>query len=371
MAETSKTYRIIVSGGGTGGHIYPAIAVANALREQLAQCEILFVGAKGKMEMQKVPQAGYEIIGLNVVGLQRKLTLKNLMFPFKTLGSILKAFKLLKQFKPDIVIGFGGYASAPMLYAASRKGMPSVIQEQNSYAGITNKMLGSKVRKVCVSYDGMERFFPKEKIVLTGNPVRKSILNAENKRVEGCEYFGLKADKPTILVIGGSLGARTINESLIAGIDQIREAGVQLIWQCGKFYFDEMLERVSDKLGDGLILTEFISDMDLAYGVADVVISRAGALSISELCLVGKPVVFVPSPNVAEDHQTKNAMALVNKEAAKIIPDGEAKERLVGETIGLLQEKETCERLSVNIKKLAKPNAVDDIVKQIKDLIPE
>ncbi|MEL7148181.1 MAG: undecaprenyldiphospho-muramoylpentapeptide beta-N-acetylglucosaminyltransferase [Bacteroidota bacterium] len=371
MTETNKTYRIIVSGGGTGGHIYPAIAVANALKHQLTQCEILFVGAQGKMEMQKVPQAGYEIVGLNVMGLQRRLTLQNLLFPFKTIGSILEAFKLLKKFKPDVVVGFGGYASAPMLYAASRKGLPAVIQEQNSYAGITNKMLGSRVKKVCVSYEGMDRFFPREKIVLTGNPVRKSITDALSKKAEGCEYFGLKVDKPTILVIGGSLGARTINESLIAGIDQIREADVQLIWQCGKFYFDEMLERTADKLGDGLILTEFISDMDLAYGVADVVISRAGALSISELCLVGKPVIFVPSPNVAEDHQTKNAMALVNKDAAMIIADAEAKEKLVGDTISLLKEKETCKRLAVNIKKLAKPNAVEDIVKEIKELIPE
>ena len=358
-----------MSGGGTGGHIYPAIAVANALKEQLAPCEILFVGAQGKMEMQKVPQAGFEIVGLNVMGLQRKLTLKNLLFPFKTLGSILKAFKLLKQFRPDVAIGFGGYASAPMLFAATRKGVSSLIQEQNSYAGITNKMLGSRVNKICVSYEGMERFFPKEKIVVTGNPVRKSILDVGGKRAEGCEYFGLKADKPTILVIGGSLGARTINESLIAGIDLIREAGAQLIWQCGKFYFEEMLERMSDKLGNGLILTEFIADMDLAYGVADVVISRAGALSISELCLVGKPVVFVPSPNVAEDHQTKNAMALVDKDAAMIIPDAEAKVRLIRETIDLLEDKETCGRLSANIKELAKPNAVEDIVKEIKDLM--
>lgn len=369
MTHKEKTYRIIVSGGGTGGHIYPAIAVANNLKQTLDNCEILFVGAKGKMEMQKVPEAGYEIIGLNIAGLQRRLTIKNLTFPFKVIGSIYKAFKVLKTFKPDAVVGFGGYASAPMLYAASRKGLPTVIQEQNSYAGITNKMLGSRVKKVCVSYDKMERFFPQEKVVITGNPVRKSITDVSTKKEKGCEYFGLNPDKPVMLVLGGSLGARTINESIIGGLDKIRESGVQLIWQCGKFYFKEMLERCQDKLGDGLLLMEFIADMDLAYAVGDVVISRAGALSISELCLVGKPVIFVPSPNVAEDHQTKNAMALVSKDAAQIIIDAEAKGKLVDAGISLIEDLETCEKLSKNIKQLAKPNAVDDIVNEIVELI--
>ena len=237
LTNTDNTYRIIVSGGGTGGHIYPAIAVANNLKQKLKGCEILFVGAKGKMEMQKVPEAGYKIIGLNIAGLQRRLTLKNLLFPFKTISSIWNAYKILKKFKPDAVVGFGGYASAPMLYAASRKGMPTVIQEQNSYAGITNKMLGSRVNRVCVSYDGMERFFPKEKVVITGNPVRKSISDIADKKKKGCEYFGLNPDKPIMLVLGGSLGARTINESIISKLDDIREAGIQLLWQCGKFYF--------------------------------------------------------------------------------------------------------------------------------------
>ncbi|MGB3468934.1 MAG: undecaprenyldiphospho-muramoylpentapeptide beta-N-acetylglucosaminyltransferase [Cyclobacteriaceae bacterium] len=369
MTNEEKTYRIIVSGGGRGGHIYPAIAVANTLSQKLTRCEILFVGAKGKMEMQKVPEAGYKIIGLNIAGLQRKLTAKNLLFPFKTLGSVLKAFSILKSFKPDAVVGFGGYASAPMLFAASRKGLSTVIQEQNSYAGITNKMLGSRVNKICVSYEGMDRFFPGEKIVVTGNPVRKSIADISGKKHKGCVYFGLDPQKPIILVLGGSLGARTINESVIAHLDKVREAGVQLLWQCGKMYFDEMLERTADKLGNGIILMEFIADMDLAYAVGDIVVSRAGALSISELCLAGKPVIFVPSPNVAEDHQTKNAMALVEKNAAEIIADREAKERLIPEALKLIDNENRRKELTDNISKLAKPDAVDDIVEEILRLI--
>ncbi len=369
MENKEKTYRIIVSGGGTGGHIYPAIAVANDLGKEFSGCEILFVGAKGKMEMQKVPEAGYKIIGLNIAGLQRRLTSKNLLFPFKAIKSLFGAFKILRSFKPDIIIGFGGYASAPMLYAATRMKKPTVIQEQNSHAGITNKMLSKKVDKICVSYEGMEKYFPKEKIVLTGNPVRKSIVEARNKRVNGLEYYGLDPKKKTLLILGGSLGARTINESILNKLDEISQAGIQMVWQCGKFYFKEMLERAADKLGNGLVLTEFISDMDLAYGVADVVISRAGALSISELCLIGKPVIFVPSPNVAEDHQTKNAMALVDKKAARIIKDVDAKENLVPESIQLISDQNACKLLGENIKLMAKPNAVDDIVKEVKSLM--
>ncbi len=367
--QEDRKYRVIVSGGGTGGHIYPAIAVANELKDQLKDVEILFVGALGKMEMQKVPEAGYKIIGLNISGLQRSLSVKNLSFPFKVLGSIRKAKRILKDFKPDIAVGFGGYASAPVLFAASRKKIPSLIQEQNSFAGITNKLLGKRVNKVCVAHDKMQQFFPEEKIVITGNPVRKNIAEAVNKREEGLKFFGLEKDRKTILVLGGSLGARSVNEMILAGLPQLKESGAQLVWQCGKFYYNEMQERAEGFLGKGVILKEFIADMDLAYAVGDVVISRAGALSVSELCLVGKPVIFVPSPNVAEDHQTKNAEALVEKDAAIMVKDAEGKEKLIPAVLDLLGNEEDCKRLSMNIKGLAKPNAAEDIAKEILALV--
>lgn len=369
MAEKDRTYRIIVSGGGTGGHIYPAIAIANQLKEKLEKVDILFVGAQGKMEMQKVPEAGYPIKGLWISGLQRSLSPKNLSFPFKVISSVSKAFKILKEFNPDIAVGFGGYASAPMLYAASKKGLPSVIQEQNSYAGITNKLLAKSVNKICVAHDKMERFFPEEKIILTGNPVRKGIENANSKREAGLQHFGLSGDNPVMFILGGSLGARTLNETMIAGLEQLKEAGVQVIWQCGKFYKEEMIQRTEGKLGDGIILTDFISDMDLAYAVSDVVVSRAGALSVSELCLVGKPVIFVPSPNVSEDHQTKNAMSLVEKGAALMVKDIDSVEQLIPASLELLHDKNKREELSKNILGLAMPNAAEDIADEIIELI--
>ncbi len=369
MTEKDRTYRIIVSGGGTGGHIYPAIAIANELKDKLGNVDILFVGAKGKMEMQKVPEAGYPIKGLPISGLQRSLSLKNLSFPFKVISSVSNAFKILKEFKPDIAVGFGGYASGPMLYAASKKGLPSVIQEQNSFAGITNKLLARNVNKICVAHDKMERFFPKEKIVLTGNPVRKGIDAATSRRSDGLKHFGLKDDKPVLLVLGGSLGARTLNETMVAGLSELNESGIQVIWQCGKFYHDEMKQRTEGKLGDNIRLMEFIKEMDLAYAAADVVVSRAGALSVSELCLVGKPVIFVPSPNVAEDHQTKNAMALVEKDAALLVKDADSVEKLIPASLGLLKDKEKQTELSQNILKLARPNAAEDIANEIIELI--
>ena len=331
--------------------------------------EILFVGANGKMEMTKVPEAGFEIVGLNISGLQRKITLKNLLFPFKVLSSFFSARQILRKFKPDAVVGFGGYASGPIMLAANAKKLPSMIQEQNSYAGITNKRLGKQVRKVCVAYEGMEKYFPMEKIVFTGNPVRNDILDLEDKKQKALSHFGLKQGIPTVLVLGGSLGARTINDSIIGDLQKVIDAGVQLVWQTGKFYYQEMKTLAKDlELGNIRIL-EFISEMDLAYAVADVVVSRAGALSISELCLVGKPVIFVPSPNVAEDHQTKNAQALTQKEAALLVKDVKAKEFLVSTALDLLKNNEKKGVLAANIKALGRPKATKDIVNELMTLV--
>ncbi|MEO9802856.1 MAG: undecaprenyldiphospho-muramoylpentapeptide beta-N-acetylglucosaminyltransferase [Reichenbachiella sp.] len=369
-----KTYRqnplrIMISGGGTGGHIYPAIAIANALNDIQKDIKFLFVGANGRMEMEKVPEAGYDIVGLWISGLQRKLTLGNLSFPFKVISSIWKSFSLLKKFRPDVVIGVGGYASGPLLYAANKKGIPTLIQEQNSYPGITNKLLAGKANKICVAYPGMERFFQKEKLVETGNPVRTDIMNSDNVRLEGLSQFGFRSDKKTVLILGGSLGARTINNTLAEGVERLIDEDVQVLWQSGKFYFDEMKERTAHIDSEKLRIVPFIKDMDRAYGAADVVISRAGALSISELCLVGKPVLFVPSPNVAEDHQTKNAMALVSREAAEMIRDDEAGEHLITETLKLLKNEEQQKIIRANIKELAKPNAAKDIAHEIFTMI--
>lgn len=366
----SKTYRqsplrIMISGGGTGGHIYPAIAIANALKDIQSDIEFLFVGAKGRMEMEKVPEAGYKIVGLWISGLQRRLTLDNLSFPFKVLSSIWKSFSLLKKFKPHVVIGVGGYASGPLLYAANKKGIPTLIQEQNSYPGITNKLLAGKANKICVAYPDMERFFKKDKIIETGNPVRTDIMSADNVRLEGLSQFGFRSDKKTVLILGGSLGARTINNTLAQGVKRLIDEDIQVLWQCGKFYFNEMKERTAHIDSEKLRIVPFIKEMDRAYGAADVVISRAGALSISELCLVGKPVLFVPSPNVAEDHQTKNAMALVSREAAEMIRDTDAGEHLITETLKLLNNEEQQKNISVNIRELAKPNAAKDIAHEI------
>jgi UDP-N-acetylglucosamine--N-acetylmuramyl-(pentapeptide) pyrophosphoryl-undecaprenol N-acetylglucosamine transferase len=361
--------RIIVSGGGTGGHIFPAIAIANAIKALRPDTEFLFVGAEGKMEMEKVPASGYKIEGLWISGFQRKLTLSNLAFPFKVLSSLRKAKKILRSFKPHAVIGTGGFASGPMLQVAAKNGIPTLIQEQNSYAGVTNKILSRKVDRICVAYSGMEKFFPKEKIILTGNPVRQDILNLEGKRDRGLEFFGLDGTKRTILVIGGSLGARTINESIANCLDEFAKNNIQLIWQTGKGYFETAKTEVAKYEAKGIRAFDFIQKMDFAYAVADMVISRAGASSVSELCLVRKPTILIPSPNVAEDHQTKNAMALVTYNAAIIIKDIEAKEKLKIEAIRLVKDEEACFKLSENISRLALPDSAIVIANEVISLI--
>lgn len=361
--------KIIISGGGTGGHIFPAIAIANAIKLKYPDSEILFVGAEGKMEMEKIPAAGYKIIGLPIMGIQRKLTLQNLKVPFKLLFSLLKARKVIKEFKPDVVVGVGGYASGPLLKIATSMGVPALLQEQNSYPGVTNKILSKKVQKICVAYHGMEQFFPKEKIIFTGNPVRQDIVDLSNKRAKGLEQFELSADKKVVLVIGGSLGARTINESIEAGLENIVNNNIQLLWQTGKGYADKAAGSVKKYTGKGIVTLPFITTMDLAYAVADVVISRAGALSVSELCLTEKPSILVPSPNVAEDHQTKNAMALVNQKAAILVKDVEAKTALIPALLDLLNSATLQQELKGNIKQLAKPNAAEIIADEVMKLV--
>ncbi|MEK6480768.1 undecaprenyldiphospho-muramoylpentapeptide beta-N-acetylglucosaminyltransferase [Catalinimonas sp. 4WD22] len=375
MQAEKRPYRIIISGGGTGGHIYPAIAIAHALQSLHPETEILFVGAKGRMEMQKVPEAGYKIIGLWISGIQRKLTLDNLAFPLKVTSSLFQSSRILSDFRPDAVVGVGGFASGPLLYAASWKNIPSLLQEQNSYAGLTNKLLAGKVKKVCVAHEEMDRFFPKEKIVFTGNPVRKDIvaLAAEglnSKKEEAFKYFDLDPNKKTLLVVGGSLGARTLNDSMIAGINKLVAEDAQVIWQCGKFYYEEMTTRLNAiEQKQGIKLNEFLSRMDLAYAAADVVISRAGALAISELALVSKPTVFVPSPNVSEDHQRKNAEALVKLDAALMVMDKDAKEQMIDVALKLLKDEQQQKALSENIVKLARPKAAEHIAKEVIGLI--
>jgi UDP-N-acetylglucosamine--N-acetylmuramyl-(pentapeptide) pyrophosphoryl-undecaprenol N-acetylglucosamine transferase len=359
----------MISGGGTGGHIYPAIAIANAWVEKHPDTDILFVGALGKMEMQKVPEAGYQIIGLPVAGLQRSLTLDNLKFPIKLLKSLRQASKIVSDFKPHAVVGVGGYASGPVLFAAQRKGIPTLVQEQNSYAGLTNKILSKKAEKICVAYPGMDKFFPADRIAYTGNPVRKDILNLDDKREKGQTHFNLDAEKKTILVLGGSLGARTLNQAVLKDMKKLDKAGYQVLWQCGKFYFKEMLHATEKAALAGIHLREFIREMDLAYAVADVIVSRAGALSVSELSIVGKPVIFIPSPNVAEDHQTKNAMTYVDHQAAWILKDAEAVGQLKSKVDELLSEPNQAMSLGSNIKALAKPNAAKAIVEEIELMI--
>lgn len=368
--------KAIISGGGTGGHIFPAIAIANALKERNPATEILFVGANGRMEMEKVPQAGYEIKGLNIAGFQRGSIIKNLTLPFKLAGSMLKAISIVHSFKPDVAIGVGGYASGPLLRAASLLGVPTVIQEQNSFAGVTNKILARNAKVICTAYEGMEKVFPKEKIVLTGNPVRSEIVNAFTGKGVGRdymgetarEYFRLENNKPTILILGGSLGAKTINKSVEASLERIKQSDVQILWQTGKVYIEEC-ERIAEGVTN-LHARMFIDRMDYAYACADVIISRAGALSISELQIVGKPVILVPSPNVAEDHQTHNAMALVNKRAAIMIKDDEARLNLIGTAYDLLINTNMKAELSENIKKMAISDSagriVDEILKVVK-----
>ncbi|MBK9543930.1 MAG: undecaprenyldiphospho-muramoylpentapeptide beta-N-acetylglucosaminyltransferase [Bacteroidetes bacterium] len=360
--------RVLISGGGTGGHIFPAIAIANALKQLNEKNEILFVGAYGRMEMEKVPAAGYKIEGLNISGIQRKFSLSNLKLPFKIIQSVLKARAIVRSFKPDVAVGVGGYASGPLLYAATAMDVPSLIQEQNSFAGITNKILAKRVQKICVAYEGMEKYFPKEKIILTGNPVRQDLLNLNGKKEEGLKSFGLDSSKPTLLVIGGSLGARTINECILDRMEKISSAGVQMIWQTGKAFFPRVVELKSEALKKGICITEFIQRMDLAYAAADVVVSRAGASSVSELSLAGKPSILIPSPNVAEDHQTKNAMALVNKNAAMLVKDSKAKEELIDAALQLVINKEMQSLLSGEIKKLAMPDSAKKIAGIVYDL---
>lgn len=365
MIERKKPYRVIISGGGTGGHVYPAIAIANKMKELLPETKFLFVGAKGKMEMKKVPEAGYDIVGLWISGLQRKLTLKNLLFPIKLLSSIVRTRKIIRNFQPDVVIGVGGYASGPTLQTANKKGIPTLLQEQNSYAGLTNKMLARKAKKICVAYEKMDRYFPKEKIVLTGNPVRSDIIDIDHKKEEAIKFFGLDPNKPTLFAFGGSLGARTLNESLYAKLQELMDADVQVIWQIGSFYFKEFTEKLKGTKLQDVKYFEFLKEMDLAYAAADVVISRAGALSISEICLAGKPAIFVPSPNVSEDHQTKNAMALVNAKAALLVKDKDAEINLIPEALKLIFNENQKKILSTNIRHLAKPHAAENIVKEI------
>lgn len=361
--------RAIISGGGTGGHIFPAVAIADELKRRNPDIDILFVGAEGKMEMEKVPAAGYKIKGLPIVGFQRKLSLSNFLLPFKIIGSMIKARKIVKEFKPEVAVGVGGYASGPTLKASTMIGVPSMVQEQNSFPGKTNKLLSKSVQRICVAYEGLERFFPQEKIVITGNPTRKDMVSVEGKEAEGYEFYGFDPNKKTILIIGGSLGARTLNESVIHKLEELKASGVQVLWQCGKLYHDRLTEELKEKDLGAVKMVQFITRMDLAYSIADVVISRAGAISVSELCLVKRPTILVPSPNVAEDHQTKNAMALVEKDAAILVKDVESKEVLVEKVLELINDQTKCTELSANIAKLGKPNATADIVDQLEKMV--
>ncbi|NQY06803.1 MAG: undecaprenyldiphospho-muramoylpentapeptide beta-N-acetylglucosaminyltransferase [Flavobacteriaceae bacterium] len=361
-----KQVRAIISGGGTGGHIYPAIAIANELKARHENVEILFVGANDRMEMEKVPQAGYEIKGLWISGLQRKLTFKNMMFPFKVLISLMASRKILRQFKPDIAIGTGGYASGPLLQMANTKGIPTLIQEQNSYPGITNKILSKKAKKICVAYDNLERFFPKDKIVKTGNPVRQDLLTIDNNKAEANQYFKLDSNKKILLVLGGSLGARRVNQFIEKELNFFEQNNVQVIWQTGKLYY-EQYQHYEER--EGIQTHAFLNRMDLAYTAADIIISRAGASSVSELCIVGKPVVFVPSPNVTEDHQTKNAQAVVERNAAVLIKEKDLESDFEKRFSELLNSEEEQQSLSRNIKELALVNATSDIVDEIEKLI--
>jgi len=361
--------RVIISGGGTGGHIYPAIAIANALKEIEPGIEILFVGALGKMEMEKVPRAGYEIIGLPIVGIKREVSLDNLAFPFKLSQSLWKARAVIKDFKPDVAVGVGGFASGPLLMIASLLGIPTLIQEQNSYAGITNKLLARKASKICVAYPGMEAFFPKEKIKVYGNPVRNDIVDVTSRRKEALDYFGFEEGRKTLFVMGGSLGAKSINESLNAGIASLVQDGYQVLWQTGRAFISTAQATVSALKTDAAKAFEFIYEMNLAYAVADVVVSRAGALSVSELCLAAKPSILIPFPFASEDHQTKNAMNLVEREAAIFIKDSSAAEELIPGAVNLLADTNRQEELKTNIKKLARPTAAYDIAAEVLKLI--
>ena len=357
--------KFILSGGGTGGHIYPAVAIANELKSRFPTAEFLFVGAKDKMEMQKVPQAGYKIEGLWIAGLQRKLSFQNAMFPFKLIDSLWKSRKIIKDFKPNVVIGTGGFASGPLLQMATMFNIPTLIQEQNSYPGITNKILSKKTNKICVAYENLERFFPKEKMILTGNPVRQDLIDSGDKKAEAIHYFNLDTNKKTLLILGGSLGARRVNQLIEKELDNLNALNVQVIWQCGKLYFEDYKKYNSNNVQ----VLAFIDRMDLVYAAADIVISRAGASSVSELCIVGKPVIFIPSPNVAEDHQTKNAKSIVDKKGALMLKESELETQFNIVFEALLKDNGKQDQLSRNIKQLALPNATKQIADEIVKLI--
>lgn len=362
--------RFIISGGGTGGHIFPALSIANAIREKWPQAAILFVGAENRMEMERVPAAGYEIVGLPVAGFNRKQLHKNVSVGIKLIKSLRRAKEIVKSFRPDVVIGVGGYASAPVLRAAVAQKIPTLLQEQNSLAGMTNKWLGKKASTICVAYEGMDRFFPKDRIVLTGNPCRQDLTITPNTILEGNRFFNLDPAKKTILMLGGSLGARTLNDSIVRAFPEIDKSKVQIIWQCGKYYYDEMIElSIAGKIPPNVLLFDFVSRMDLAYSVADLVISRAGAGSISEFSILGKPVILVPSPNVAEDHQTQNAMALVQENAAILVADDTAPDQLFSIALNLVNNQTKLMELSANIMRFAQHNSADRIVDEITKLI--
>lgn len=364
-----KQLKVIISGGGTGGHIFPAVAIAKALEKKVSNIDILFVGAKGRMEMTKIPAEGYKIEGLCISGLQRRLTIRNISFPFKVISSLLKARKKIKEFKPDIAIGTGGYASGPLMYMAAKKAIPTLVQEQNSYPGITNKILSRVVDKVCVAYENMDRFFPKQKIIFTGNPIRQDVLEFGSKKRLATEHFDLDENKKTVLVIGGSLGARTINQVIDKNISFFSKNNLNLIWQTGVSYKEKGAERVNKKPIKGINAYTFIKEMDLGYAAADIIISRAGAIAVSELCCIGKPTILVPSPNVSEDHQTKNAQAMVNKSAALLVKDKEADSKLVNCLRELSQDARLQAELAKNIKDLAVVNAADSIADEVMKLL--
>ena len=364
--------KVIISGGGTGGHIFPAVSIANAIKGIDPEADILFVGAEGRMEMQRVPDAGYPIIGLPIEGFDRKNPFRNIRVLWKILKCQLKARNIIRDFKPQVVVGVGGYASGPTLKTAGQMGIPTLIQEQNSYAGVTNKLLAKSASKICVAYEGMERFFPADKIILTGNPVRQQLLNTTITHEQAVMQFGLNPTLPTILIIGGSLGARTINESVLAALDDIRQSGIQIIWQTGKFYSQHIAEELAkhSKIAN-LYVSDFISNMDVAYAAADLVISRAGASSISELCMLGKPCILVPSPNVAEDHQTKNALALVHRDAALMVKDADAPQQLIKLAMEVVRDTQQLTSLSSHIKEMALPDSANIIAQEVIRLATE
>jgi UDP-N-acetylglucosamine--N-acetylmuramyl-(pentapeptide) pyrophosphoryl-undecaprenol N-acetylglucosamine transferase len=357
--------KVLISGGGTGGHIFPAIAIADAIKSKAPHAQFLFVGAIGKMEMEKVPAAGYEIVGLNITGIQRKLSLSNLLFPFKLFTSLIKARSIIKSFKPDVVVGVGGFASGPVLRMATWMGIPSLIQEQNSFAGITNRWVAGSVSKACVAYDGMEKFFPADRIIKTGNPVRQNMVEVNGKRDAALKKFGFNSDKPVLLIVGGSLGARSINQALAKQIDKLLDSEIQVLWQTGKLFKEQSTSLKKQFRDNALHITEFIYDMDLAYAAADMVVSRAGAIVVSELSIVGKPTILVPFPFAAEDHQTKNAMALVDTGAAIHVADQDAEVKLVEEIIALKVDVDRQKELATNILKHGKPNASNDIANEV------